>query len=107
MCLLNLMGALECDCLSRRSPTVLRPFATTTDERGDAPRARRETCRRFHKADETEQKMVDGEIRRGALDRQTHQAFLSHHPVVSELSAILPACSMGTAPRAMAFQIAI
>lgn len=43
----------------------------------------------------------------GELDRQTHQAFLSHHPVVSELSAILPACSMGTAPRAMAFQIAL
>lgn len=98
------MGTLEWDCLSRRSPTVLRPFAAAADEKGDAPRARRETCRRFHKADETEQKM---EIKRGALDRQTHQAFLSHHPVVSELSAILPACSMGTAPRAMAFQIAL
>lgn len=61
-----------------------------------------------HKEDKTEQKMVDKVIRRAnSTDRQTHQAFLSHHPVVSELSAILPACSMGRAPRAMAFQIAL
>lgn len=37
----------------------------------------------------------------------THQPFLSRYPVASELSAIFPACTLGTAPQAMAFQIAL
>lgn len=61
----------------------------------------------MRKRDETEQKLADREIRRKQLSRQTHQAFLSHHAIVSELSAIRPACSVGTAPQAMAFQIAV
>ena len=77
---------------SCKSPTVLRPSSPPPWIKERRVESEMKDADGWsHKVDETEQKMVDGEIEgRGELGRRTHGAFLSHRPEVSELSAILP-----------------
>ena len=90
------MDAEEYNCSSCKSPTVLQPFATTMNERQKILQSG------WDRAKDGGQKDKKGEF-----DSKAHQAFLSHHPKVIELSVILTASSVSIAPQAMAFQIAL